>query len=184
MVAIVSMRASLDTNTEIDRILPHYQFVERHWTIADAPIERVFSIVENVDLSDSRIAKALQAIWRIPARFFLSKVPSRSMSVNDFIPLIRKSPRCLSRGLVSGAGQRTWSVADFSEYQGPGFKLAWSYTLTEQGMGRTRIDTETRVFCCDPKTKRWFTLYWAIIRPWSGLIRMDLLRIARKRAIA
>jgi hypothetical protein len=179
----VSLRHGADA-AELDRLLPRYQFTEHHCTTVAATAERTFAAVEAVDLTDSRIARVLQALWRIPARLFMRAVPNRSMSVKDFVPLARVPPRHVVRGLVSGGGPRTWTAETFVDYAGPGFKLAWSYTVTELGPNRSRIDTETRVLCCDDATKRWFTLYWAIIRPWSGLIRRDLLRLARQRAEA
>ncbi len=182
------MQTHSNVSVELDRLLPNYQFTERHATTVMAPIGRVFDAVEAVDLPDSRIARVLQAIWRIPAGLIMAakgaSVPNRSMSVKDFIPLSRIPPRYLVRGLVSGAGKRSWSADEFIGYAGPGFKLAWGYAVTDQGGGRTRIDTETRVVCCDAATKRWFTLYWMIIRPWSGLIRRDLLRLARRSAMS
>ena len=176
------MAAPADVAAELDKLLPRFQFRERHHTFAAAGTDAVFAAVERVDLSDSSVARLLQALWRIPARLFLKEVPDRSMSVRDFIPLAHRPPRYLVRGMVSGAGKRTWIPEEFVAYQGPGFKLAWGYTVTAVGDNRARIDTETRVLCCDAATKRWFTLYWMIIRPWSGLIRRDLLRIARVAA--
>jgi hypothetical protein len=106
------------------------------------------------------------------------------MSVRDFIPLSRIPPRELVRGLVAGAGKRDWSPEAFAAYPGPGFKLAWGFAVTALGEGSCRIDTETRVLCCDAATRRWFTLYWFVIRPWSGLIRRDMLRLMRRQAQA
>ncbi|MDQ4004708.1 MAG: hypothetical protein M3135_00190 [Actinomycetota bacterium] len=40
--------------------------------------------------------------------------------------------------------------------------------------------TETRVLCVDDRARRRFAVYWALIGPFSGWIRHDLLRgIAR-----
>lgn len=176
------MSAPADVAEQLDRLLPQFQFREHHHTVASAGAAQVYAAVERVDLSDSAIARGLQALWRIPARIFLKEVPNRSMSVRDFIPLSARPPRFLVRGMVSGAGKRSWTPEEFVAYRGPGFKLAWGYTVTRLDDHRTRIDTETRVQCCDTHTKRWFTVYWSIIRPWSGLIRRDLLRIAKSAA--
>lgn len=171
-----------DATAELDRVLPRYQFSERHHVTVGASVAEAFDAIAKVDLPDSRIARVLQSLWRIPARLFMGPVPNRSMSVQDFIPLVSKPPRYVVRGLVSGAGRRSWTPEEFIEYPGPGFKLAWGYAASDLTDGRARIDTETRVWCCDDATKRWFALYWLVIRPWSGLIRRDLLRIARLRA--
>ena len=46
------------------------------------------------------------------------------------------------------------------------------------------LSTETRVHVADPASRRVFRRYWRVIRPFSGLIRILLLRAARKRALA
>jgi hypothetical protein len=165
----------------LDRLLPRYQFVEKHATVVRADPAAAFAAIEATDLSDSGLARALMALWRIPARLFIENVPNRGMTVDDFIPLLRAPPRDLVRGLVGGAGKRAWTAEEFTAYDGPGFKLAWWFGVTDLGDGRCRIDTHTRVLCNDAKTKRWFTLYWIIIRLPSGAIRRDMLRIIRGR---
>jgi hypothetical protein len=46
------------------------------------------------------------------------------------------------------------------------------------------LATETRVHVPDPVSRRKFTHYWRIVRPFSGLIRMAVLRAAKRRAEA
>jgi hypothetical protein len=46
------------------------------------------------------------------------------------------------------------------------------------------LSTETRVHVPDPVSRRKFRRYWVLVRPFSGLIRVLLLRTARKRAEA
>jgi hypothetical protein len=38
------------------------------------------------------------------------------------------------------------------------------------------------VKCADAKSRRFFGLYWVVIRPWSGLIRRYMLRSIREEA--
>jgi hypothetical protein len=46
------------------------------------------------------------------------------------------------------------------------------------------LATETRVHIPDPVSRRKFGHYWRIVRPFSGLIRMVVLRAAKRRAEA
>ena len=46
------------------------------------------------------------------------------------------------------------------------------------------LATETRVHVPDPVSRRKFGRYWRIVRPFSGLIRMGVLRAAKRRAEA
>ena len=167
--------------TALDRLLPRYQFVERHRIVVRATAVAAFEAIEAVDLSDSKIAQGFMAVWRIPARLFMKGLPAKSMRVGDFIPLLREPPHDLVRGLITGTPRRAWTADEYAAHAEPGFKLAWGFSVTDLGDGRCRIDTETRVLCCDAKTKRWFNFYWLVIRLPSGLIRRDMLRIIKQR---
>jgi hypothetical protein len=50
--------------------------------------------------------------------------------------------------------------------------------------GATTLSTETRILCTDDRNRRRFRRYWAVVRPFSGLIRIELLRIVRREAEA
>ena len=76
----------------LNSLLPDYQFSEHHTTVVLGKPERVFDAVEAMDLSDSRIARVLMRLWRIPAKMVSNKVSDRNMSVADFLPLVRTPP--------------------------------------------------------------------------------------------
>jgi len=46
------------------------------------------------------------------------------------------------------------------------------------------LATETRVHVPDPSSRRKFSHYWRLVRPFSGLIRMRVLMAAKRRAEA
>jgi hypothetical protein len=46
------------------------------------------------------------------------------------------------------------------------------------------MTTETRVHVPDPASRRKFARYWRIVRPFSGLIRTQVLEAAKRRAEA
>jgi len=46
------------------------------------------------------------------------------------------------------------------------------------------LATETRVHVPDPVSRRKFARYWRVVRPFSGVIRMGVLRAAKRRAEA
>ena len=46
------------------------------------------------------------------------------------------------------------------------------------------LATETRVHVPDPASRRKFARYWLVVRPFSGLIRVQVLRAAKRRAEA
>lgn len=164
----------------LNSLLPEYQFSEHHTTVVLGKPEQVFASVEDMDLSDSSIARILMRLWRIPAKLVIKNVSDRNMSVSDFIPLIKTPPTDLIRGMIGGNNSpKDKSAVDADAFrafdQSGCIKLAWAFWLTDLGDDRVRVDTETRVLCTDKKTLRGFRVYWLIIRPWSGLIRMRLL---------
>lgn len=173
----------------LNSLLPEYQFSEHHTTVVLGKQDRVFEAVEAMDLSDSRVARVLMRLWRIPAKMLSKKVSDRNMSVADFIPLVRTPHTDLARGLIGGrnapADKSAVDAEAFRAFDEPGcIKLVWAFWLTDLGDDRIRVDTETRVLCTDKKTLRAFTVYWLIIRPWSGLIRMRLLASIKRTAEA
>jgi len=58
----------------------------------------------------------------------------------------------------------------------------WNFSVAEQINGQTTLFTETRVMCGDAASRRKFLTYWLIVRPFSGLIRLIMLRRVRKTA--
>ncbi len=170
----------------LERLLPRYQFVERHRILVSAPVAEVYAAVVAMDLADSSIARTLMALWRIPARVILGNVPDRPMSVRDFLQLHEHPPTDLVRGMIGGRVNRAQVAAmtadDFIAFNGPAaFKLAWGFHLTvcERSV---LVETETRVFCTDADSRAWFRWYWLVIRLPSGLIRRRLLASIKRRA--
>lgn len=71
--------------------------------------------------------------------------------------------------------------ADFDRPVPAGFARGiWNFTVGEAPNGRTMLRTETRVICGDDASRRKFLAYWLIVRPFSGLIRLIMLRSVRR----
>lgn len=63
-------------------------------------------------------------------------------------------------------------------------KAAWNFAVHPGTGGRSVLTTETRVLCADPATRRRFRTYWAVVGPFSGLIRREMLAAIRDTAEA
>ena len=61
-------------------------------------------------------------------------------------------------------------------------KAAWNFEVGIRADGATELRTETRVLCADAATRRRFRAYWTLIRPFSGLIRQEMLAAVRSAA--
>jgi hypothetical protein len=95
--------------------------------------------------------------------------------------------------LVLGAVGRFWrargelcatSPVRFHEPAPPGTaKAAWNFAVgLRSGGAMTEVRTETRVLCADLASRRRFRAYWVLIRPFSGLIKREMLAAIRSAA--
>ncbi len=61
-------------------------------------------------------------------------------------------------------------------------KAAWNIRIEEGANGTCEVSTETRIVYFGRAARHRFRLYWTFIRPFSGAIRIGLLRGIRRRA--
>jgi hypothetical protein len=172
-------------NSNLDLLVPHYHFSEHHQLSMTGDLDDIFMAVEAADLSDSLVSRVLITLWRLIANVVLKKPPKKNTSVKDFALLCRSPPNFIARGLIGGKNapeDKDYIDSDsFLAFKGPGsIKLVWAFWLESTGENIVCVHTETRVFCTDKKTKLKFTIYWYLIRPWSGLIRRRMLVAIKK----
>jgi len=171
--------------TLIDTYLPTYQFSERHVTSVNASPREVLDVIMDYDFTADGITAILMALRRLPGRVLSRVLPEvavpRQFTMRTFTPLARDGDREMAAGLVG----RFWrldgglvAIADgeaFLRYAEAGVpKLVMNFAAEADG-NRTRLSTETRVYCPDPASQRRFTPYWYVIRLASGLIRRRFL---------
>lgn len=69
----------------------------------------------------------------------------------------------------------------FCEPVQPGFaRGVWNFAVQDAGQGLTVLSTETRVICGDAASRLKFRAYWIVVRPFSGLIRVIMLKAVKK----
>jgi len=83
----------------------------------------------------------------------------------------------------NGGGIARISPAQFRDDRTPGCaRLAWMFDFTPlEGGDACLAVTETRIDCNDAAARRAMQLYWLAIRPASGLIRREMLRLLALR---
>jgi hypothetical protein len=70
----------------------------------------------------------------------------------------------------------------FKKFDRAGYaKAVWNFAVRPDGEAM-RLTTETRIRCLDAGSRRSFGFYWMFVRPFSGLIRMEMLRAIKRRA--
>ena len=148
-----------------------------------------------VDFGESAIAKFLLFLRAAPgfiARGFRPARRHQTMTIQNVIEsgfgLLAEKPQ---EEIVLGVTGKFWRPvgnlapfkrSDFDQPVPPGLARAiWNFHLNETD-GRTTLRTETRIVCGDASSRRKFLSYWLMVRPFSGLIRLIMLREFEKMA--
>jgi hypothetical protein len=180
----------------LERALPAYEFSELHETLVEAPPERVFAALKAVTPAELPLTRLLLEIRGLPSLIVRRTRPvalHRTLldSFADAGFLVLAEDR--ERELVLGAVGRFWrpignlpvpvrDPAGFTAFEEPDHaKAAVSFELAPAG-DATRLITETHIQTTADPARRKFARYWRLIRPWSGLIRREMLRAVRRRA--
>lgn len=179
----------------IDDHLPHADFAERHALRVHAPPERAYEAARRLDMSGSLLVRSLFALRSLPALFSgksmrgekaLGATMDRLLH-NGFVLLDERPPHEFVLGLVGrfwtpAGGIERVHPAEFAVFDRPGMAAAaWNFTVLPTDEG-SLVATETRVRCTDDAARHSFRRYWRVVRPFSGLIRMEALRAVRRTA--
>lgn len=178
----------------IDSFAPNADEFELHRIQIDASPEVVRRALWTTDLGGSLIIKALMGLRGLP-EFILhgGRRPPTDVHVT-LKALIKGGFGLLANELdeiVLGVNGRFWRPtgnlfpfdrADFDEPIPAGqARGVWNFSIKPSGSG-TILATETRVTCGDPNSLKKFRRYWLVVRPFSGLIRLVMLRAVKREA--
>jgi hypothetical protein len=177
----------------IDDFMPSFDVSERHHTLVNAPADRAFEATRRVDLARSRVIRALFAVRGIPFLFRGRRPPRRRMTLDDlvsagFVWLGEDLDREIVLGVVGTfwkptGGVRRIDPSEFASFDEHGVaKAGWNFRVIPDGDDRSFVITETRVRVPDDASRRKFLLYWAVIGPFSGLIRKQALALVKADA--
>ncbi|MEX1254560.1 MAG: hypothetical protein WEE64_09480 [Dehalococcoidia bacterium] len=174
----------------LDDFMPEYEFSERHERIVAAPKE----VVRQAAL-DWRPEESL--LWRALLRLRGLGSPGGGTLAGwaesmGFLRLAEDEGE-----LVYGQAGQFWSlrersalvspqtVEQFRTLNDPRYAVA-AFNIRVEALApdRTRLTTETRVHPLGPSARRWFRIYWLLIRPFSGLLRSAMLRGIEARAVS
>ena len=167
----------------IDEFLPEYDFVETHSIAIDASAANVYAAANEVDFSDSFFVR-----WLLRFRGMSGDAVSlRNLEYSRFKIL----GEVVNKEVLIGLAGRFWTpwgdmqkvdASNFREFDKPGYaKAVWNFSLDGSSKG-TNLSTETRIRCLDDVSRRSFGFYWTFIQPFSGLIRMEMLKTIKRQA--
>jgi hypothetical protein len=167
----------------IDEFLSDYDFVETHAVSIRASAAEIYQTAGEVDFADSFIVRSLFRVRGLATKgVTLQSLTSSRFEILGEIP---------GKEMLLGVVGKFWKLdgelkkidaVSFTNFDTPGYaKAVWNFSLAEEG-DATRLATETRIKCLDPESRKRFGFYWTLIQPFSGLIRMEMLRAIKRRA--
>jgi hypothetical protein len=176
----------------IDDFMPVFDAVERHEITFRAPATEVFGALKKLDLRDLSLVKILFLVRGLPSLLAGRKNRQAATGPLTLESLIEVGFVVLAeepeKELLLGVTGRFWHPVDniapypkksFGEPVPPGLARAvWNFAVTEDDE-LTTLTTETRILCADRSSRRKFRRYWMLVRPFSGLIRILMLRRVR-----
>ncbi len=146
----------------IDKYLPEFTYNEYHQKIINASTKECFLVTKNLDIKKSSVAMALLKLRGLPVQ----DLSFKGFLKNMCFKYIEEKPY-------------DEFVIDASQ---PNIKIIWNFYFKEIEENKTLVSTETRILCLTKKSKRMFFLYWFFVKPFSGLIRLEMLRLIKKEA--
>ena len=144
----------------IDKYLPKFTYNEYHEKIINASAEKCFVTTKGLNMSKSFITKVL---------FKLRGLPANDLTLQGFIKNIcftylEENP---DREFVIDASRQNT-------------KIIWNFCFKTIEENKTLVSTETRILCLNKRRKFFFSIYWFFVKPFSGIIRREMLGLIRK----
>lgn len=146
----------------IDKYLPAYNYNEYHEKSINAAAEKCFLKAKNLDMGRSFITKALMKLRGLPTK----DLTLQEVIKNNCFTYLEEDPY-------------TEFVIDASQHN---TKIIWNFYFREIENNETLVSTETRILCLTKRSKVLFSLYWFFVKPFSGIIRLEMLRLIKKKA--
>jgi hypothetical protein len=153
----------------LDAYLPTYEYATRHEVAVDAPSDVAESALRAVTFQDVPIVRALLFLRGEGAH------PRDERVVATMVPRATVVEDAPGEGIVLSVTGQFWR----SRGRGPEPPAT---AVVEFRSAPGKLSTETRVHILDPVSRRKFERYWRLVRPFSGLIRVAILRAAKRRA--
>ena len=168
-----------------DKYLPSYHFTETYRLTVNASPSKIFPFITQLDLSGSPVIRFLFSLRGMPASMLtLHGLGKGKFQTLETIPDKEIIIGLIGRFWVPSGDLQDFKPAEFSSLELQGYaKASWDFRLVPDG-NTTVVETETRIFCCDETCRKKFSRYWFFIKPFSGLIRKEILKSIKRKAEA
>jgi hypothetical protein len=189
-----SSRPGSRAGSLIERFMPVWEVAERHEIQVDAPAEYTFAAARDMDVHRSTLVRAIFGLRTLPSRWRhkLSERPPTPLLAETLALGWRLLAEIPGREIAVGAVTQPWRTDvefrgvdpdAFAGFKEPGYaKIAWTLEAEPLGPMTSRFRTETRVSTTDPRSRRLFRRYWALLSLGILLIRRESLKLVKAEA--
>lgn len=167
-----------------EKYLPVFDFNEVHRIKVNADEGEIFKAIQELDLNRSPLIRMLFRLRGLPA----SSISGFENLVNMGFTILEMIP---DREGIAGLVGQFWKPSgniqvldakEFTAFQEEGFlKATWNFRILKEDNINV-VETETRILCLGASARRRFRPYWFVIKPFSGIIRKEMLKILRDHA--
>lgn len=155
----------------LDAFLPSYEFVTRHELMVDTDAARADRALRELTFREVPLVRGLLFARGLGTRRGTDRV------LPAMVPHATVVEDVPGEGMIVAVSGQFWRVRG----HGPGPPAT---AVVDFRARAGRISTETRVHVPHPVSRRKFGRYWRVVRPFSGLIRKQILKAAKRRAEA
>jgi hypothetical protein len=155
----------------LDEFLPTYEFRTRHEVAVTVDPAKADRAMRELTYKEVPLVRAL-----LLARGIRRKRPDEAV-LTTMVPRATVVEDAPGEGIVLSLSGQFWRLRG----RGP---EPPALAVVDFRAVPGRLSTETRVHIEDWGSRRKFRRYWRVVRPFSGLIRISILRAAKRRAEA
>ena len=164
--------------TLLNRHLSDYTFREYHQTVVHASPALVYTAILNLNFRKSRV---IHTLFRL--RGLRTGTLREMLDSGMFHQIASKQGEELLIALLVDEKGRIVSRLSSKEFRDAapkrGLRIAWNFLLLPRDANSIMLSTETRVRCHGVPAYLLFAPYWLMIRPFSGWIRREMLKLIK-----
>ena len=146
----------------INQYIPEFTYNEYHQLYINTCQADCFKATKSIDLSKSLITKFL---------LMMRGLPTKDLSMSGFL-----------KNMCFEIIEENYYDEFLIDASQPGITIFWNFRFSSISANKTLVSTETRILCLNKSVQRRFRVYWFFIKPFSGLIRLEILKLIKKKS--
>lgn len=162
----------------IDDVLSDYQHVERHSIDLECDQETAYDAARALDFSGSKLISRLFHLRGLD----FGDLTLEAMTTDGNFHIIGEDPPAEFVIVHANDKMNPLTIASADDFKSlkldNGVKIAWNFRTEVLDDRTTRLHTETRIACEGKKASLLFKPYWFVVKPFSGIVRKEMLKAA------